>query len=161
MGRRGCLAALVVLVVTPAYAAAPVDEASNVRPANVGQPLGSVELFVPEPKGNAFLHDLADFADYFSLTVYGDPAGIVEQGRQVLLVWFTRPDGLAVLVTDAADPGRMQAFFYIGPGGFSRDHLLDVMRGYRTKMSGYAAYSEPASIKPGAAKPLEPSRKAP
>ena len=138
-GRRGFLAALLCL---SAVAAAPSGPAVT-RPANVGQPLGSVELRVPEAKADAFLHDLADFADYYSLSPWGDPAGIVEQNRQVLLVWFTRPDGLAVLVTDATQAGRMQAFFYIAPGGFTRDHLVDVMKGYRSKMSGYPAFTKP------------------
>ncbi len=144
LGRRGWLTVLLCLAAVPTFAAPPPATPPGAwRPANIGAPLGSVELRVVAPKTDAFMHDLADFADTYKLDLAGDPAGMVIDGRQVLLVWFTRPDGLTVLVTDAVQAERVQAFFYVGPGGFKREHIVDVMHGYHNKMSGYPAYAKP------------------
>lgn len=139
------LVVLLFLLCLPLMAAAPpaVQPSNGFRPAGVGKPLGSVELRVPDTKADAFLHDLADFADTYALQVAGEPSGMVLDGRDVLLVWFIRPDGLAVLITDATTAERMQAFFYVAPGGFRATEIVDVMHGYRNKMSGYPAYGRP------------------
>lgn len=149
---RGWLAVALALsgpaLAAPVFAAEapaqpPALQGSSVwRPANIGAPLGTIDLRVSGAKTDAFMHDLADFADTYKMGLAGEPAGMSIAGREVLLVWFTRPDGLAVLVTDAVQPDRVQAFFYVGPGGFQREHVIDVMHGYRNKMSGYPAFTK-------------------
>ncbi len=111
-------------------------------------PLGTIELRVSEAKYAAFMHDLDDFADFYRLHIVGRPSGLVLNGRPVLVIWFTRDDGLTLLVTDASEPERMQAYFYVAQGGASQDPIPAVMQTYRNKMSGYPRFAEQAPCRP-------------
>jgi hypothetical protein len=135
--RRGLLSALLCL---PAVAAL-ADPSSESLPV-VGPPLGTIELRVTEAKYMAFMHDLNDFADFYRLHIVGEPAGLELDGRPILVIWFTRPDGLTVLVTDATEHERMQAYFYVARGGSSAGEVPAVMKGYLNKMSGYPRFAE-------------------
>ncbi len=134
--RRSVLSALLCL---PALAARADD--SEPMP-KVGQPLGTVELRVTEAKYMAFLHDLDDFAQFYGLHVVGDPANLEIHGRPILVIWYTRDDGITVLVTDATEHERMQAFFYVAEGGQPHDAIPAVIQSYRNKMSDYPPFTK-------------------
>ena len=135
--RRGLLSALLCLPAGIALA----DPSTDPLPV-VGAPLGTIELRITEAKYQAFMHDLNDFADFYHLHIVGQPAGLEINNRPILVIWFTRPDGLTVLLTDATEHERMQAFFYVASGGSGAGDVPAVMAGYLNKMSGYPRFAE-------------------
>ncbi len=134
--RRSVLSALLCLPAVSALA-----EGDEPMP-KVGPPLGTVELRVPDEKFPAFMRDLVDFTNYCGMHIVGDPANMSFNGRPILVIWYTRDDGLTVLVTDATEHERMQAFFYVAAGGQPRDAIPDIMQSYRNKMSGYPPFTK-------------------
>jgi hypothetical protein len=141
--RRWLLSALLCLPAAPALAADLGDDDPAAEPIpSVGPPLGTIELRVSEAKYLAFMHDLADFAEFYRLHIVGPPSNLVIDDRPILVIWFTRLDGVTVLVTDAAAHERMQAFFYVAQGLTSQAALPDIMQGYLNKMSGYPRFAE-------------------
>ena len=141
--RRWLLSALLCLPSATALAAAIGDDDPMAEPVpSVGPPLGTIELRVTEAKYLAFMHDLTDFAEFYRLHIVGAPSNLVIDNRPILVIWFTRLDGITVLVTDAAEHERLQAFFYVAKGSASEAEMPDVMQGYRNKMSGYPRFAE-------------------